>query len=422
MSVQAREGLEAPPIAERDAAAELERLRARNRELEDRLQELESAPVQMESYAEDLSRTYGELRRSLQRMTILHEANTSIASALDPDAVSSSMLDALDQLINYDLAAIYTLDLDVLATQEAPNILLPASRQLRMRRGRSRVDALKPPREGTRARSGGVVDESVRDGQRAVRGGTDGSLQMAVPLRAVNRTLGALFIRCAAALSEEEIKLVELLASGGAVALQNAHLHQETQRLATTDSLTGLSNRRHFEELFRLEVERARRLDYPIGFMMMDFDNFRQVNARHLHAGGDLALFRLAEVLRTKLRRTDVVGRLGGEEFGAVLPGANLEEVGIVAEKVRSAIADMPSLPVPGTRGDPPVPVTISVGGTSMPGALADLRTLLNQADQALYRAKDLGKNRIEFWEPAVAPPPSIPYRARGRRRASRDA
>ena len=85
------------------------------------------------------------------------------------------------------------------------------------------------------------------------------------------------------ALGEDDVKVVELLAAGAAVALQNAYLYQETQRLATTDALTGLSNYRHFHDLLTLEVQRARRMDYPIGLIIMDLDHFKLVNDRARH-------------------------------------------------------------------------------------------------------------------------------------------
>ena len=129
-----------------------------------------------------------------------------------------------------------------------------------------------------------------------------------MPLRAGGRSLGALELRLGEPLGEDDVKIVELLAAAAAVALQNAHLYQETQRLATTDALTGLSNYRHFHDLLQLEVQRARRMDYPIGLIIMDLDHFKQVNDRHGHPIGDVALRQVAEQLRKRLRRTDVVG------------------------------------------------------------------------------------------------------------------
>jgi diguanylate cyclase (GGDEF)-like protein len=217
-----------------------------------------------------------------------------------------------------------------------------------------------------------------------------------VPLRAGGRSLGALDLRIAEPLPEEDVKVIELLAAAAAVALQNAHLYQETQRLATTDPLTGLSNYRHFHDLLNLEVQRARRMEYPVGLVIMDLDHFKLVNDRHGHPMGDAALRQVAEQLRSRLRRTDVLGRLGGEEFGAILPGASLREVSVVAEKVRRAVEEMEPLRGGMTAGA--TPVTLSVGGASLSADGVDAELLVSCADQALYQAKRNGRNQVCLW------------------------
>jgi len=235
-------------------------------------------------------------------------------------------------------------------------------------------------------------------------------LQLVVPLRAGGRSLGALELVLGEALTEDDVKLVELLAAGAAVALQNAYLYQETQRLATTDALTGLSNYRHFHELLTLEVQRARRMDYPIGLIIMDLDHFKLVNDRHGHPIGDATLRQVAEQLRKRLRRTDVVGRIGGEEFAAILPGDSLAEVAIVAEKLRRAVADLP--PVTGGMTDTPTLVTLSLGGTSLSADNVGVEQLIGCADQALYEAKHNGRNQVRLWtDPLPAPKPTAPER-----------
>jgi diguanylate cyclase (GGDEF)-like protein len=246
----------------------------------------------------------------------------------------------------------------------------------------------------------------MRDQHTVGRGTPGGGLELVVPLRAGGRSLGALDLRLGGQLAEEDVKIVELLAAAVAIALQNAYLYQETQRLATTDPLTGLSNYRHFHDLLNLEVQRARRLDYPVGLVIMDLDHFKLVNDRHGHPRGDLALRQIAAQLRSRLRRTDIIARLGGEEFGAILPGASLTEVAVVAEKVRRAVEELP--PLSGGMTTSPTAVTLSVGGTSLSADVVDAELLVSRADQALYQAKREGRNQVRLWSgPPAEPEPT---------------
>src|SRR5262249_19663184 len=155
---------------------------------------------------------------------------------------------------------------------EGPHAVVPASTPPRFVAGRSLDAGPLGALEGSVAPDDSTVLEAMRGQHTVGRPSNSGALELVVPLRAGGRSLGALDLRLAGPLAEEDVKVVELLAAAAAVALQNAHLYQETQRLATTDPLTGLSNYRHFHELLNLEVQRARRLGYPIGLLIMDMD------------------------------------------------------------------------------------------------------------------------------------------------------
>jgi diguanylate cyclase (GGDEF)-like protein len=359
---------------------------------------------QLETYAADLSRTYQELRRHLHHMTVLHEVNTRIASALDPDEVLAGMLDSLNQLVTYQTAAVHLLDFDVTLAAQGPHTVVPSTTLPRLRAARAFDAGPLEAMEGTVASEDSTVVKAMRTQQTVGKPIGERGLRLAVPLRAGGRALGALELQVAEPLPEDEVKVIELLAGAAAVALQNAHLYQETQRLATTDPLTGLSNYRHFHDLLNLEVQRARRMDYSIGLVMMDLDYFKQVNDRHGHPVGDFALRSVATLLRTRLRRTDVVGRLGGEEFGAILPGASLDEVRVVAEKLRRGVEALP--PVGGGMQDTPTPLTLSLGATSLGSDVVDAELLISCADRALYQAKHNGRNQVRLWtEPVEAGP-----------------
>lgn len=310
------------------------------------------------------------LRRRLEQLTVLHDVSMRIVSALDPEEVLSGVLDALGDLVTCAAAGIHLVDLDVAIPAEGPHTVTPAGSPPRLRAQRT-FEAVRPER---------IAAEEF---------------ELVVPLVAGGRSLGALEMSLRTPLGDDDVKIVELLAATAAVALQNAHLYQETQRLAITDPLTGLSNYRHFHELLHLEVQRARRMNYAIGLLIMDLDHFKLINDRHGHPAGDEALRGVAELLRTRLRRTDVVGRIGGEEFAAVLPGDDLEQVAIVGEKLRKAVEELP--PVQGGMTSECTRVTLSVGGTSLAPAELDVQLLIASADRALYKAKRNGRNRVQL-------------------------
>ena len=167
---------------------------------------------------------------------------------------------------------------------------------------------------------------------------------------------------------------------------------QRAERLASTDELTGLNNRRAFFELGAQVFKQAKRSGRPISIIMFDVDRFKQINDQHGHDIGDETLRALAACVQPLLRAGDIVGRLGGEEFAVILPETDLAAASTVAERLRTAIAAM-RLPT----AIPAIRCTCSFGvATSTDGAL-DLEALLRHADKALLRAKRAGRNRIEF-------------------------
>lgn len=367
---------------------QVEHERARSEALQRRVDELEASGAQLESYAADLRRTYAEMRRHVQHMTVLHEASVRISSALALEDVVAGVLDGVRQLVSYERAALFLLDAAVAAGSEAEQ-----SPHLWAVRDAAGKDVSEPDEEPHR-RDVAVEAMHIRRSGAEIKG--DGSVEVAVPLLAGGRAIGALYVHLRRLVPEEEMRTLELLAASGAVAVQNAFLYQETQRLATTDSLTGIGNHRYFVEMLSHEVDRARRMGYPVGFLMMDLDHFKQINDRFLHPTGNRVLKQVAEVLRTKLRRTDVVGRLGGEEFGAILPGAAADEVMLVAEKLRTAVESL--TPLEGD-GGPPARITMSVGAVSLATEAVEADLLEHYADLALYEAKKNGRNQVHLWD-----------------------
>jgi diguanylate cyclase (GGDEF)-like protein len=367
------------------------------------LRQEQERSAQLETYAADLNRTYGELRRHLHHMTVLHEVTTRIVSALDLEEVLSGVLDSLGDLMQYATAAVYLVDLDVAVPAEGPRRITPSGTPPRLRACRTFEEGRPEQLEATVAAEDSTIVEAMREQHTVGRMLASGVLQLVVPLVAGGWALGALEVTLGSPLGGDDVKILELLAAGAAVALQNAHLYQETQRLATTDPLTGLSNYRHFQELLSLEVQRARRMNYSIGLLMMDLDHFKLVNDRHGHPTGDQALRQVATLLRTRLRRTDIVGRVGGEEFAAILPGDGPDEVEIVAEKLRKAVEELPPIQSAGSTSADKTLVTLSVGGTSLGPDVLNPELLIGCADRALYEAKRNGRNQVRLCGPPEA-------------------
>jgi diguanylate cyclase (GGDEF)-like protein len=231
-------------------------------------------------------------------------------------------------------------------------------------------------------------------------GGLKGVHALAMPLvgrhdeKGGGETLGAISIaRRGSDFSLEQCDLLAYLTTQAAVSLENVDLHQRVQRQAITDELTGLSNVRHFHELLDQEIERAQRFDNHIGLVMVDIDNFKSVNDTYGHPQGDLVLKEVARVLTEQSRDIDFPARYGGEEMSVILPQTDIGGAAMLAERMREAVAE---LEVRRLDGQGILKLTASFGVAALPGSATDKRYLIAVADEALYRAKHAGKNRVE--------------------------
>jgi diguanylate cyclase (GGDEF)-like protein len=193
--------------------------------------------------------------------------------------------------------------------------------------------------------------------------------------------------------TERERELLRTFADQAAVCLKNLALHERVQRLAAIDDLTGLLNHRRLHEVLEREVRRAGRYGSPLALVMLDIDNFKQVNDRHGHQQGDRVLRAIADVVRASVREVDMPARYGGEELAIALPEMDLEGAAILAERMRAAIA---AAEVP-TRDGTTLAVTASVGVAALDLEAPARQELIAAADAALYRAKHGGKNRVEL-------------------------
>jgi diguanylate cyclase (GGDEF)-like protein/PAS domain S-box-containing protein len=184
---------------------------------------------------------------------------------------------------------------------------------------------------------------------------------------------------------------LQAFADQAAIAIENARLFEEVQRLSITDGLTKVYNRRHFEERLKAEFQRARRYARPLALLILDLDYFKEVNDRYGHPVGDAVLAQFAALVQTHVRETDIVTRYGGEEFAVILPETDQADALRVTEKLRRAVADHAFVYEGYT-----IQNTCSAGVAALPDlALASPEELIERADQALYRAKQRGRNQV---------------------------
>jgi diguanylate cyclase (GGDEF)-like protein len=223
---------------------------------------------------------------------------------------------------------------------------------------------------------------------------------LVVPIQRSGQLMGAmeLYLNAWRELNEDQADLLNGVASQAAIAIRHAQLFQAQEENALTDELTKLPNRRALAQRFLQEMQRARRHHNAIAFMMIDLDHFKHVNDTYGHLNGDAVLAELAQLLMGSARESDVCARYGGEEFALILHETTESGARILAERIRSKVA---AATFPGG-----LKLTISVGVAATDDA-ALFTQLMDRADQALYMAKQGGRNQVRVADMrAPAPKP----------------
>jgi diguanylate cyclase (GGDEF)-like protein len=204
---------------------------------------------------------------------------------------------------------------------------------------------------------------------------------------------------------EERVELLSILSSQAAISIENSRLYTDLEEkveertaqlmlalegleeLATTDKLTGLYNRRKFEEVLTAEIIRIQRFEHPGSLIIFDIDNFKEVNDTFGHQAGDEVLKRLSATVKAWLRNVDTLARWGGDEYTILMPETDLKGATTLAEKIRLGVT-VQKIPKAGM-------VTISLGVTEYRNG-DSMESMLKRADEALYRAKRNGRDRVE--------------------------
>lgn len=331
----------------------------------------------------DIESLNDQLSRRLAELHAISEITEVIHSTLDFDRIGPLVLEILSKAIDLPASCLFVIDKDKDET------LFSASAGLSAAAARSYGEHL-----------------AVDSGAAKLPGESD---LFACTTVLDHKRLMVVF--CASGdrlerLSAEDRLVLQAVASELVVAVENSQLYKLTKRLSITDELTGLFNYRYLQQRLDDEIERARRYSRSLSLLMLDADDFKKFNDTYGHIAGDQALSEIGAVLRAAVREIDVVCRYGGEEFSVVLPETDAEGAFVVAEKIRETVASHSFADGQGDRG---VQVTVSIGLATYPSSAADREELLRQADDALYQAKHLGRDRVRAPRSTVGYVPSGP-------------
>jgi diguanylate cyclase (GGDEF)-like protein len=326
---------------------------------------------------------------------VAHAANTGA----DISALLSILLEHAAQAVRAQSGAIALL-------QPGEGLRIMASKEPEEGGEKSSVDCTSDPaRRALASGSPLVVNAQSLDPSPAANS------QVYVPLIAPSGPLGVLGLVAATPrkLPRKQVQFLRSLCTEAAIALENAQLRSDLRRLAVTDYLTGLPNRREIERRLFVELEAAKRYCRPLTILMMDCDNLKVVNDQAGHGAGDSLLCALARVLGICLRTPDSAGRVGGDEFLVVLPEVTAEGGTVVARRMirlfGEEVAQQPTLRAFAAT------VGLSVGLASVHNGAESPQTLMARGDAALYHAKHAGKNRCYVLPPGEQVQPATPAR-----------
>ncbi|MRS12888.1 MAG: sensor domain-containing diguanylate cyclase [Actinobacteria bacterium] len=359
-------------------------------ELQVAYDKIRSHERRLQSSKEALERANEELEGRLAEIFFTHEFFKALTTFSSIGDVTSLIVDGANGILGAEISAVYLFNHDdwtlrLCASQGRPE------------------DSFHP----TLHVSETIVGAAFRDGfvqQSDVSPGSELAnwyerpeeirSQAATPLRSGDSVVGVLLVASATFrdLSHAERDRLQGIANQSSLALQNALLHEELERLSVTDRLTDLYNHGYLHQRLDEEMERCQRFEHEMSLIMLDIDDFKKFNDRYGHPKGDTVLKAVSIIIKQNLREIDVAARYGGEEFVIMLPETDVAGAAAVAERIRSSMAQYPH--VVGDNVEKVVQ-TVSLGVANYPGNANTAAALVEAADQAMYRAKRAGKNQV---------------------------
>jgi len=333
------------------------------------------------------ARLYARTQQHLQVMTTLQSISHAVASSLDLDEILNNVIQLLKDSFGYTYLSIYVLEEDILYL--GAQLGYPDTEIIYEIPIHSGVIGRTARKKETQFIRDVSTDTDFLPASYEVRN------EIAVPLIKDNKVLGVLNVESKGEvpLTENDVNVLNTLAGPVAVAIDNARLHAEVKLMAMTDVVSGLPNRRAFDETLYAEITRASRYSHPISLVILDLDSFKEYNDKWGHPAGDVRLKEIADLLRSNVRDPDLAARYGGEEFAIILPNTSKGGAIRLAERLRDSAES--SAPQKNDDTNPIAGYTISLGVATYPDDATSMEELLLMADNAELMAKRLGKNQV---------------------------
>jgi diguanylate cyclase (GGDEF)-like protein len=346
------------------------------------------------------ARTTDRLQHRIDQLNALYRISQLASGQDDLDNTLTAILEVTEELVPDGYVAVLLID------EVSRSLIVRAARGYSEGANLLRI----PLGQGVTGRCAETGDVVVVDNLAEVEDyieGVEGAQsEIALPLKVDGRVIGVLNAesRSPDAYNDDHVRPLSVVAQQAAVVIRAAQLNEETRRLAVTDPLTGLHNRRHFVESLEEQLRRASRYGNRVAVILVDCDHLKSINDRHGHLTGDRALQAVADVMRITLRDTDVLARLGGDEFAALVIEADPERAVAVTDRLRRHVQGLTLMADDGSE----IGLTVSAGIAFYPESGSDVKGLLREADVALYRAKREGRDQAAT---AQLPPPGTPGR-----------